>query len=467
MVQLSLWWLTVFLWSLKSVLCEQFQPPQVWENVEFKRLVDVEHVYTIESLELTIKNIDNNANSEYFLALPKSTFDHLSIFSVQLKDKQVFIDSGFIEQTTQLEDGSEVAYGIIQFPTPIEPNEDVVFNINMSYNVGGVPFPEHIALTDEQHLLLSTTRYPLSAYETKRGTTEFFGSDDFQEFHPAKGYELEKRAPGLIGTWDNIRAFDKGPELQVLYSHNVPMKQVVNLQRDVWVSHWAGTIQFEEYYELLNSGARLNKGFSRLEHMLDQQNMKLSHYCGVLEMNLPEDSSEHYFTDKVGMVTTFRILGDNIYLKPRYPIFGGWKYNFTTGWTNPLTNFLRVSEGGDHSYIISVPLLNGPEDTIYDDVTLSLYLPEGAKVETIGSATPSINTDVTAQKSYLDLNNGHVKVTLNFKNLIDQVGTGELLVKYTYDHETAYKKPLNVAIYIFTALMGFFFLKSVNLNVSN
>lgn len=452
MVQLSIWWLTTaFLWSLKFVLCDQFQPPKVWENVEFKRLVDVEHVYTTESLELTVKNLGDNVNSEYFLALPKSTFDQLSVFSVQLKDKPVFINSSFIEQTTQLEDGSEVAYAIVQFPTPIEPNENVAFNVNLSYNLVGVPFPKHIALTDEQHLLLSTARYPLSAYETKVGVTELFGSDNFEEFHAPEGYELEKREPGLSSTWDNIRAFDKGPELQVLYSHNLPMKEVVNLQRDVWVSHWAGTIQFEEYYELLNSGAQLNKGFSRLEHMVDQQNMRLSHYCSVLEMNLPEDSSEHYFTDKVGMVTTSRILGDNIYLKPRYPIFGGWKYNFTIGWTNPLSNFLRASEGGGDSYIISVPLLNGPTDTVYDDVTLSLYLPEGAKVHGIEATTLPVKTDISTQKSYLDLNNGHVKVTLDYKNLIDQVGTGELLVKYTYDQESAYRKPLNIAIYIFTA----------------
>lgn len=464
MVQLCIWWLTILLWSVKSVLCEQFQPPQVWENVEIKRLVDVNHVYTIESLEFNVRNLDDKANSEYFFALPKATFDQLSIFSVELKDKQVFVDSGFIEQTIQLEDGTEIAYGLIQFPTPIEPNEEVVFNINMSYNVPGEPYPEHISLSDEQQLLLTTTRYPLSAYDTKKGTTGFFGSDHFQEFHPVKGYELEKKEPTLSGTWENIRAFEKGPLLQVLYSHNIPMKEVVKLQRDVWISHWAGTIQFEEYYELLNRGAQLNKGFSRLEHMLDQQNMRLTHYCGVLEMNLPEDSSEHYFTDKVGMVTTHRILGDNIYLKPRYPIFGGWRYNFTLGWTNPLSNFLRHRE--DYN-IISVPLLNGPEDTIYDEVELSLYLPEGAKIENFASTTPPVRTDITTQNSYLDLKTGHVKITLNFENLVDQVRSSELLVSYTYSNGAHYQKLVNIAISLFAALVGFLFLKNINLSVGN
>lgn len=470
MVKLSFWWITVFLWSLKSIACQQFTPPQVWENLEYKRLVDVEHVYTIEALELEIKNVDAKPNTDYYFALPKEAFDYLSVFSVQLKDKHVFINSELIGETTRLKDGGEVAYGLIHFPTPIEPNETVTLSVNISYNIPNVPHPEHIGLADEQHLLLKTTRFPLSAYETRKGTVELFGSVKFEEFHAPKSHKLEPtdgEFPGLIGSWENIHSFDKGPELNVVYTHNIPMKQVVNLQRDIWLSHWAGTIQFEEYYELLNRGAKLSKGFSRLEHMLDQQNMRLSHYCSVLEMSLPEDSRDHYYTDKVGMVTTFRVLGDNIYLKPRYPIFGGWKYNFTTGWSNPLSNFLRRSEDLAHSYLLSVPLLNGPPDTIYDNVNLSIFLPEGAKIDAVESATPAVETDVTTQKSYLDLNKGHVKVTLNFKNMIDQIGSNELLIKYSFDNEALYKKPINVAAYIFTALMGFFFLKSINLNVRN
>ncbi|AQZ13017.1 OST1 (YJL002C) [Zygosaccharomyces parabailii] len=470
MVKSFLWWVAVFLCSLKPIVCEQFVPPQVWENVEYKRLIDVEHVYTIEAVELKVKNVDNKPNADYFFALPKRVFDNLSVFSVQLKDKHVFISSVLTSETTKLEDGTEIAYGLIQLPTPIEPDEDVTLNVNISYNLPNEPHPEHIGIADEQHLLLKTTRFPLSSYETGNGTVELFGSIEFDEFHAPEGHELQPTsgdAPGLIRSWEAIPPFAQGPELNVVYAHNIPMKRVVNLQRDVWLSHWAGSIQFEEYYELLNCGAKLNKGFSRLEHMLDQQNMRLSHYCSVLEMSLPEDSSDHYYTDKVGMVTTFRVLGDNIYLKPRYPIFGGWKYNFTTGWTNPLSNFLRQIEGSDRLHILSVPLLNGSPDTIYDNVDLSVYLPEGAKVDEVESPTPPIRVDISTQKSYLDLNKGHVKVTLTFKNMIDQVGTGELLIKYSYDNEALYRKPINVALYIFTALMGFFFLKSINLNVSN
>lgn len=468
MLNLFLWWLAGVASLFRLAQCSLPSPAKVWNNVEYQKLIDVRHAYINEAVELTIENISEEPIDEYYFALPENVYDKVSLFAVKLGDKNVFLNSSLYPGKSELEDGTMVGYGLVKFPSPIAPKEKVSISVRMSHNAFGTPHPSRIAIAEEQDLLLRTARLPFSAYFTKKGNLKVIGSTRFRELDPADDSSLSgKEIEGGIsfGSWQDVEPFEKKSELNLVYAHNLPIIEANRLKRDVWVSHWASTIQFEEYYEIINHSAELDKGFSRLELMKDQGGMKLTHYCSVLEMNLPEHSTDHYYTDLVGKVSTSRVLGDHFYLKPRYPLFGGWKYNFTIGWTNKLSNFLHKQRAVQDTYILSIPLLNGPTDTLYDKVKLSVFLPEGAQVLAVDPPVPFVDIEVTNQRSYLDLNNGHVKVTCNFKNLIDEIGKGQVLVKYRYDTNSLYKKPLSIALYIFVALISFFLLKSFNLSL--
>ena len=102
-------------------------------------------------------------------------------------------------------------------------------------------------------------------------------------------------------------------------------------------------------------------------------------------MPLRVGSLDPYFTDDIGNVSTSRFRSNlreaNLELKPRYPIFGGWKYSFRIGWDANLHNFLRKLKIGD-GYVLSVPFLEGPkmgEGVAYEKVDLRIILPEGAR----------------------------------------------------------------------------------------
>lgn len=467
MLNLLIWWLAGVASLLRLAQCFVPLPDKVWENLEYKKLVDVKHAYINEAVELTIENVSDEPVDEYYLALPEQVYDRVSLFAAKLADKNVFVNSSLYPGKSELEDGTIVGYGLIKLPGFIAPGEKLSLGVRISHNAHGSPYPSRIAISDEQNLLLETARLPFSAYFTKKGNLRVIGSTKFRELDPSDDSSLTgKETEGGIsfGSWTDIQPFETKSELNLLYSHNIPVIETSRLNRDIWVSHWASTIQFEEYYEIINHSAELDKGFSRLELMKDQQGMRLSHYCSVLEMSLPKQSTDHYYTDLVGKVSTSRVLGDHFYLKPRYPLFGGWKYNFTIGWTNKLSSFLHKQKAAQDTYILSVPLLNGPTDTIYDEVALSIFLPEGAQVVAVDPPVPFIDIKITTQNSYFDLNKGHVKITCNFKNLIDEIGKGQVLVKYKYDTNTFYKKPLSIALYIFVALMSFFLLKSIDLS---
>ncbi|QLG70588.1 hypothetical protein HG535_0A05290 [Zygotorulaspora mrakii] len=466
MVNCWSWYVAAICIFLRFGLCESFIPNSSWENIEYQKLVDVKHAYINEAFLITIKNIASEPQSEYFLALTEEIFEKISLFEVQLANKNVYVNASLYQSKCLLDDGSVVGYGLISLPSPIEPGKQVSLTIKLSHTAHGLPHPEHILLKDAQNLRFKTARLPFSAYYTRKANLQLLGSSKFTELSAPNDQSLrgtQRDDSYEFQSWDDIPPFETKNQLDVIYVHDLPLIEVLKLKRDVWVSHWASTLQFEEYYELINRSAKLKNGFSRLELMQDQKNMRLSHYCSVLEMNLPEESSEHYYTDLVGMVSTSRVLGDNLYIKPRYPLFGEWKYNFTVGWTNKLSTFLRQSS--KESFILVVPLLNGPTDAFYGKSEISVFLPEGSVLQALDSSVPMKSAEVHTQKSYLDLNKGHIKVTCEFDNMIDANRDGQIVVKYSYPSQAAYKKPLSVACYIFAALMSFFLLKSVNLNL--
>lgn len=103
-----------------------------------------------------------------------------------------------------------------------------------------------------------------------------------------------------------------------------------------------------------------------------------------LRVPLKVGSANPYFTDDIGNVSTSRWRSNSrealLELRPRYPVFGGWKYTFKIGWDADLKNFLRKlkSEG----YVLKVPFLEGPkmaEGVEYEKVEVRVVLPEGAK----------------------------------------------------------------------------------------
>ena len=65
-------------------------------------------------------------------------------------------------------------------------------------------------------------------------------------------------------------------------------------------------------------------------------------------------------------------------LQPRYPMFGGWKVQFTFGWSLPLRNFVTRLGGGRMQLTqkLSTPL----QGVIVDDLTVKVLAPSQSPV---------------------------------------------------------------------------------------
>lgn len=184
-------------------------------------------------------------------------------------------------------------------------------------------------------------------------------------------------------------AFDEKPvgaalPAQIRFEFNKPVTHVSELERDIEVSHWGGNIAFEERYVLNHRGANLSSQFNRVKWTQSQYYKPVNHALKDLRFPLQVGSVDAYFTDTIGNVSTSKFRSNKrealLELKPRYPVFGGWKYPFTIGWNSNAANFLRKTASG--GYVLKVPFIEGPkqaEGVEYDHINIRVLLPEGAE----------------------------------------------------------------------------------------
>lgn len=196
--------------------------------------------------------------------------------------------------------------------------------------------------------------------------------------------------PQKQGTKLTYGPFDEKPAgavspAQIRFEFAKPIIHISELDREVEVSHWGGNVAFEEHYTLEHRGANLSAPFNRAKWTQSQYFSRGSS-AALKELRVPLQigAADPYFTDVIGNVSTSRFRSNKrealLELKPRYPIFGGWKYPFTIGWNIDAASILRRTAAGGN--VLKVPFLEGPkqaEGVEYGRVNLRVLLPEGAE----------------------------------------------------------------------------------------
>jgi len=262
----------------------------------------------------------------------------------------------------------------------------------------------------------------------------------------------------VYGPFDNKPAGALQP-VEVRFEFTKPVNHVSHLERDVEVSHWGGNVAFEERYTLYHRGANLSSLFNRVKWAQQAYYQPATSALKELRFPLRAGSVDPYYTDVIGNVSTSHFRSNKreavLEIKPRYPVFGGWKYPFTVGWNSDAKNFLRKKTGG--SYVLNVPFIEGPkqlEGIEYEHVILRVILPEGAenvKFYTDIPLSSITETDVAIHKTFLDTT-GRKALIIKARNLVDDLRERELVVTYDYSFFASLRKPFIV----FASMVGVF-----------
>lgn len=466
-----------------------FAPPQVFENTVISRSIDVTGSYVRETVSLTIKNIGDEAQSVYYFALDPESYSNIAVFEGRERGKKPGLIDVFPSEHAN--DEENVNYYELNLLNPLKPGQETVLQLGIAVVNKIFPSPKYAAQSDTQALAIKDSRFTLSAYKTlsqslKINTIGLNFDDITADFHQtaenaraeAAGEEPFNLIPEVdgkflkYGPYKGIPAYTTSP-LIVKYEFPRPVVKTAKLERDVWISHWGATISFEEYYEIHHFGTRLQDGFSRLDYVRPQNSYNLNMAAvKSFEISLPEDVRGVYFTDLVGNVSTSTLVAahddtTSLILKPRYPLFGGWNYNFTIGWSVDLSEYLMQPDvtNDPETYILRVPLIDGPVEMPYDEVVINIVLPEGATDIDLAALHPTVPEALYITKSYLDFA-GRPSIQLVYNNIIDNYRRTHVFVTYKYVNKSLYRKPLVVSG-IFGAFFTFFFaISKIDLSIS-
>ncbi|KIV90586.1 hypothetical protein PV10_07872 [Exophiala mesophila] len=477
----------------QKILQSDFTPPSVFENTNVVRTINLEKGYVRETVNVLVTNIDKLAQSEYYIPFEYDVMGKIGGFDARDKKHP---DGGPLETYIASLSGlstlggslsSPTQYYVVQLPEPLAPKASITLSI--SYHVLGVltPLPAAIKQDEKQYLTYNFSAYLPSVYKTIKQKTKLkFPNADVPEYTKTTGLtsaaDPEKQGSSFTyGTYDTTKVAPGATyPVSVRYEFNRPVLVASQLERDVEVSHWGGNLATEERYWLRNDGASLANHFSRVawSHQNFYINAGQASTSAVRELKVPlkAGSVDPYFTDDIGNVSTSRyrpnkVREASLELKPRYPIFGGWKYSFRIGWNNALSSVLRKLKTPADTYILSVPLIEGPkpqEGIQYQKLTFRVILPEGAsnvQWQTHGGhGVPLLRAEQGLHKTFMD-SLGRTELKLSASNVVDESRDVTVLVTYEYPFVASLRKPATIFAGLAAAFVIIHLLLSVDTRI--
>ena len=91
-----------------------------------------------------------------------------------------------------------------------------------------------------------------------------------------------------------------------------------------------------------------------------------------------------YYRDEIGNISTsnLRVAMDSVELelRPRFPLFGGWKTHYTLGYNVPAYEYLFNLLGQPSQFALRMRVLDHVfDDMVVDELVVRVVLPEGVR----------------------------------------------------------------------------------------
>uniref|UniRef100_A0A6Q2X0W2 Dolichyl-diphosphooligosaccharide--protein glycosyltransferase subunit 1 n=1 Tax=Esox lucius TaxID=8010 RepID=A0A6Q2X0W2_ESOLU len=310
----------------------------------------------------------------------------------------------------------------------------------------GMPFPTHITQAERQLVVFQGNHYLFSPYPTRSQTTRVRLASKTVETYTKLGNPSKSDDAIEYGPFRDVAPFSEDT-MKVHYENNTPFLTISSITRTIEVSHW-GNIAVEETIDLRHTGAFLKGPFSRY----DYQRQSDSGISSVKSFKtiLPASAQDVYYRDEIGNISTshLQVLEDSVEVevRPRFPLFGGWKTHYIIGYNLPSYEYLYTL--GDQ-YALKMRLVDHVyDDQVIDSLTVKLILPEGARNIHVETPYPIDRVPDQLHYTYLDTF-GRPVLVASKTNLVEQ-HIQDIVVHYTFNKILMLQEPLLVvgAFYI-------------------
>jgi oligosaccharyltransferase complex subunit alpha (ribophorin I) len=407
--------------------------------VKATRTVDLTTHLPKISTRLTLENSGKGAGVKAFLvAIDPSLADYLSFIGASVKQTGDEERKLPLSEVT-VEGHKDVKFYLVELAKPLEAGKETTVDVETVYAHAMRPYPAQIMQSEKQFIKFTGNAYIYSPYQAQTQTTTVncatSSIDSFTKERPST--QTDKSI--TYGPYDDVTPF-KQVEIVVHYENNSPFLTVTEMTRLIEVSHW-GNIAVEETYNVVHSGAVLKGSFSRYDYQRSQDGVSSVKSFKTI---LPVSAKDVYYRDEIGNISTSHLHesedGVELELRPRFPLFGGWKTHYYIGYNIPSYQYL-LSKGDN--FALKMKFVDHIfDDQIVDRLTVKIILPEGSTNLKLSTPYPVKRDADELHYTYLDTV-GRPVVTLHKDNLVEN-HIQDFTLHYTFHRYMLLQEPFLV-----------------------
>jgi len=423
--------LTLLALSITNVFCKDAINSGI-VNAEVSRKIDISSHLVKVSETIKIENKGSSSVSSYLLAIPSSENDKLSFLSAANKEK----DKLKVSKASVDGQSGNVFYKV-ELDGAIDAGKSKSIEVEAVFSHVLKPFPVEIAQAEKQLVVFEGNMLFYSPYATTTQSTSVATTNSNIESYTKTKPVSQSDSTINYGPFEDKAAFSESP-LKVHEENNSPFLTVTSMERVIEVSHW-GNIAVEEHINVKHTGAKLKGSFSRFDYQRQQDGIaSIKSFKTVL----PASARDVYYRDEIGNISTSNMkeMDDSVdvELRPRFPLFGGWKTRYCLGYNVPSYEYLY--QKGDN-YALKMRFVDHIyDDMLVDQLLLKVILPEGSK-----NIKLSVPFDVERQGdevhyTYLDTS-GRPVVVLNKASLVEQ-HIQDFQLRYEFSKMSLLNEPL-------------------------
>ncbi|DAA26746.1 TPA: hypothetical protein LOC539818 [Bos taurus] len=408
-------------------------------NEEVRRTVDLSSHLAKVTAEVVLAHTgsDSSPRAASFLVALEPEFEaQLAHLGVQVTGVDEEANSLEVQETKI--NGKSGRFFTVQLPVALDPGAEVSVVVEAVYTHAIQPYPIQITQSQKQFVVFEGNHYFYSPYPTKTQTMHVKLASPNVESYTKLGNPMRHENLLDYGPFHDIPAYSQD-SFKVHSENNSPFLTVTSMTRVIEVSHW-GNIAVEENVNLKHTGAVLKGSFSRYDYdkWIDSGISSIRSFKTIL----PASAQDVYYRDEIGSIYTrhLLILDDSVEMemKPRFPLFGGWKTHYIIGYNLPSYEYLYNL--GDQ-YVLKMRLVDHVFDKqVIDSLTVKIILPEGARNIQVDSPYEISRAPDKLYYTYLDTF-GRPVIVAHKKNLVEQ-HIQDIMVHYTFSKVLMLQEPL-------------------------
>merc|ERR1712223_1420052 len=292
-------------------------------------------------------------------------------------------------------------------------------------------YPAAITQKEKQLARFNGNLYCYLAYPvTTQTTTVSLASSNIESHTKTKPVSVSDSTI-TYGPHKNTPAFSSA-DLTVHSENNSPMLVVSSLSRLIEVSMW-GNLAIEETIDVVHRGAQLKGSFSRYEFQRESSGVSSVKNFKTL---LPASSKDVYYRDDIGNISTshMKVMDDAVELdlRPRFPLFGGWKTHYVIGYNVPSYEYLFYSSD---KHVLNMRLVDHIfDDMLVEETEVKVILPEGVSDIKVSTPYPMTRGEDDKHYTYLDTT-GRTVVTIYTEKTLTENHIQDFQIGFNYPHQ--------------------------------